>query len=78
MTDYKQESDIAYQSVSSEMDSSDSQRPKIELGNHPQLSQRRGIIVTFVVQIFAILWLVPVGVLLWLNFTEYVIGATAW
>lgn len=77
MADHKNDPNIAYHSVSSEMDSSDS-IPKIELGNHPQLSQKRGIITTFVVQIFSLLWLVPVGVLLWLNFSGFVIGATAW
>ena len=77
MTD-KNEPEIAYHSVSSDMDSSDSNRPKIELGNHPQLSQKRGIITTFVVQIFALLWLVPMAALLWLNFSGYIIGATAW
>lgn len=74
----KIEPQVAYHSVSSEMDSTDSPRPKIELGNHSQSSQKRGIIVTFIVQIFALLWLVPVGVLLWLNFSGYIIGATAW
>lgn len=78
----KHNPDIAYHSVSSDMDltdsASNSNRPKIELGNHPQLSQKRGIIVTFTVQIFALLWLVPIVALLWLNFSGYIIGATAW
>lgn len=80
MAQNKIEPDISYHSVSSEMDSADgqSQPPKIELGNHPQLSQKRGIITTFIVQIFALLWLAPIGALLWLNFSGYVIGATAW
>lgn len=79
MADHKNDPDIAYHSVSSsEMDCSDSSRPKIELGNHPQLSQKRGVVTTFVVQIFSLLWLVPVGALLWLNFSGFVIGATAW
>lgn len=68
--------DVAYQSIHSDMDTA--YRPKIELGDHPQLSQKRGIITTFVVQIFALLWLVPTAALLYLNFSGYVIGATAW
>jgi len=72
---------VSYHSVSPEIQSStdnDSQRPKIELGNHPQLSQKRGIITTFVVQIFAILWLAPIIALLYLNFKGHIIGASAW
>ena len=76
--DSKTEPDIAYHSVASDMDSTNSHRPKIELGNHPQLSQKRGLVTTFVVQIFALLWLVPIGALLWLNFSGYIIGPTAW
>lgn len=74
----KTDTDIAYHRVSSAMGSSNSHRPKIELGGHPQLSQKRGIVTTFLVQVFAVLWLVPMGALLWLNFSGYIIGPTAW
>lgn len=73
----KENNDIAYHGVS-DTDSNDEPRAKIELGNHPQMSQKRGLLTTFVVQIFALLWLVPAVTLLWLNFSGYVIGASAW
>lgn len=71
----------AYQSVSSsenEMSDTASQRPKIELGDHPQVKDHRSWWATLFWQTFALLWLVPVITLLYLNFTEYIIGASAW
>jgi hypothetical protein len=53
-------------------------RPQIELGDHTPMMKPRKWLATAIWQIFSILWLVPVVVLLYLNFTEYVIGASAW
>lgn len=79
MADNRKEADIAYHSIHPDMDPDrQHSQPKIELGDHPQLSQKRGIVTTFLVQIFALLWLVPIVALLWLNFSGYIIGPTAW
>ena len=82
MGEPKLQSNVGYQSVSVTPEQEHSQdealRPKIELGNHPQLAKKRGWIATIMWQIFALLWLVPVVALMYLNFTEYIIGASAW
>lgn len=78
--------DVAYHGVSSDTSSSKDRdplgramsAPKIELGNHPQMSKKRGWLGTIIWQFLTFLWLVPVIALLYLNFTEYVIGASAW
>lgn len=82
MGEPKIQSQHGYESVSASPDQQYSQdnssRPKIELGDHPQLAKKRGWLATVMWQIFALLWLVPVVALMYLNITEYVIGASAW
>lgn len=81
MADNKFGVQTSYQSVSSsdnDMSDSASNRPKIELGAHPQTNDRRSWLTTLLWQTFALLWLVPICVLLYLNFTQYIIGASAW
>lgn len=46
-----------------------------------ELTQRppnRSWTSTILLQAFALLWLVPTAALLWLNATDYVVGASAW
>ena len=72
--------DTAYHSISSaDNDVSDeSLQPKIELGAHPQLRENRSWWATLFWQTFAVLWLLPVIILLYWNFTSHIIGASAW
>ena len=80
MSDPKHDSSYAYEGVSPEINSGSEDegvRPKIELGNHPQIAKKRGWLSTFIIQILAFLWLVPVVALLYLNYTNYIIGASA-
>ena len=51
---------------------------KIELGSHPQVQENRPWLMTIFWQTFALLWLVPIAALLYLNISGYVIGASAW
>ena len=53
-------------------------RPKVELGEHPQLTKQRRWAVTVLVQLLSALWLVPIIALLYLNLAGHVIGPTAW
>ena len=82
MSEVKYYPTTSYHSVPSEgnemSETSYNAPPKIELGTHPQIAEKRGWIKTIMWQIFALLWLVPVIALLYLNFTEYIIGASAW
>ncbi|KAK3701430.1 hypothetical protein LTR37_015528 [Vermiconidia calcicola] len=82
MADPKFGSSVGYQSVTAtpEMKTSEdaAMRPRIELGSHPQMAKKRSWIMTLVWQFFTILWLVPIVALLYLNLTDYVIGASAW
>lgn len=82
MVDSKSQPLFGYQSVNPTPEQQNSEdeklRPRIELGDHPQLAKKRGWMATAMWQAFALLWLVPVIALMYLNFTEYVIGASAW
>ena len=81
MADNKFGVQTAYQSVSSsdnDMSDSASNRPKIELGSDSQIKDHRSWWATLLWQTFALLWLVPICALLYLNFTQYIIGASAW
>jgi hypothetical protein len=82
MADPKKDPSYTYSSVAptpEEISSEDpGMRPKIELGDHTPMMKPRGWIMTIFWQIFGFLWLVPVVALLYLNFTEWVIGASAW
>ena len=82
MTDgTKYGTETSYHSISStdnEMNDEISNRPKIELGNHPQMQDNRSWLSTAFWQTVALLWLVPVVALLYLNFANFVIGASAW
>lgn len=82
MAENKFGADTAYHSVSSaDNDTSDdyvNRRPKIELGSHPQIKEKRAWWATMLWQTFALLWLVPIIALLYLNFTNFIIGASAW
>ena len=81
MADNKFGVQTAYQSVSSsdnDMSDSASNQPKIELGSDPQIRDHRSWWATLLWQTFALLWLVPIVALLYLNFTHYIIGASAW
>lgn len=53
-------------------------RPKIELGDHSPMMKPRKWLSTVFWQTFALLWLAPVLLLMYWNFTELVIGASAW
>lgn len=46
--------------------------------NAAQTPTNRPWIQTILLQALIVLWVVPIGVLLWLNFTEWTIGASAW
>ena len=79
MTLSKSNSTIAYHGVSLETsDQEQSLQPKSELGDHPQLTRERRWTTTLLFQPFCLLWLVPIGTLLYLNLSRYIIGATAW
>ena len=80
MSGPKYESKFAYQSVSREIMATEDEhdRPKIEMGDHPQMSKKRGWVSTILFQTLALAWLVPIVALLYLNFTEYIVGASAW
>ncbi|KAK3109353.1 hypothetical protein LTR53_017481, partial [Teratosphaeriaceae sp. CCFEE 6253] len=52
-------------------------QPKVELGNHPQLGNRRWL-PTIVLQAFFLLWTAPIVTLLVFNLKGYTIGASAW
>jgi hypothetical protein len=51
---------------------------KLELGQHPQLSQERRKRSTLLIQVACSLWILPVVALLTLNFKRYIVGASAW
>ena len=53
-------------------------KPEIELGRHPQLSVKRNLLSTFLIQTACLLWLAPVLTLLVLNFKGHIVGASAW
>lgn len=81
MAETKSHVDTAYHSISSaDNDMSDdlSTRPKIELGSHPQMKEHRSWWATVLWELFALLWLAPVLLLLYWNFSNYIIGASAW
>lgn len=82
MGDRKNDSTFTYQSVNptpAQQNSEDEEpRPQIELGNHIPLAKTRGWTSTIIWQILALLWLVPVVALLYLNFKSHIIGASAW
>lgn len=74
---------VAYQSVGPEMEEahkprSDSVREKVEMGGHPQIAEKHGWLSKCFIQLLGLAWLVSVVALLYLNFTEYIIGASAW
>ncbi|KAK5134276.1 hypothetical protein LTR08_006820 [Meristemomyces frigidus] len=76
--------DTQYHSVSSVTQSNDHEseeqtfEPKLELGEHPQVSTNRSWLMTIVLQFLSLLWLVPIMALLILNLKGHVIGASAW
>ncbi|KAK5174658.1 uncharacterized protein LTR77_001740 [Saxophila tyrrhenica] len=82
MSDLKHDPSFSYQSVNPtpehQISEDEAIRPQIELGAHPQMARKRGSLATIIWQTIALLWLVPVVALLYLNFTEYIIGASAW
>lgn len=81
MAETKFQVETAYHSISdADNDSSDnlSNRPKIELGSHPQIKEHRSWVTTIIWQTIALAWLVPIVMLLYWNFTNYIIGASAW
>jgi hypothetical protein len=49
-----------------------------DLNQHPLQPSKRRSSTTLLFQIFCIIWLVPIVALLWLNFSNYIIGASAW
>ena len=51
---------------------------KLELGQHPQLVDKRGWLPTLLIQSACFLWLLPIAALLALNFEKYIVGASAW
>lgn len=51
---------------------------QLELGQHPQLMDKRGWLQTLLIQTASFLWLLPIAALLTLNFKNYVVGASAW
>ncbi|KAK6396629.1 hypothetical protein LTR65_008527 [Meristemomyces frigidus] len=76
--------DTQYHSVSSSLTdhghNSEEQafEPKMELGEHPQMTQDRAWSRTTILQFLSLLWLVPIMALLILNLGSHVIGASAW
>lgn len=51
---------------------------KLELDQHPQLADKRGWVPTLLIQSACFLWLLPITVLLTLNFKHHIVGASAW
>ncbi|KAM0703595.1 hypothetical protein Q7P35_009534 [Cladosporium inversicolor] len=51
---------------------------KLELDQHPQLADKRGWLPTLLIQSACFLWLLPIIVLLTLNFKHHIVGASAW
>ncbi|KAK4495384.1 hypothetical protein PRZ48_013715 [Zasmidium cellare] len=51
---------------------------QIDLYHHPQITGHRSWWKTLLIQGFSALWLVPVGVLLYLNLHGHILGASAW
>ena len=75
--------DTHYHSVPNSADNdstkpeTDSLRPKLELGAHPQVQSKRKWLPTLGIQFFFLLWCVPIMALLVLNFKSWIIGASA-
>lgn len=53
----------------------DAQQPYLNIRDP---KDRRSTFKSLAVQVFAVLWLVPTVFLLYLNFSGYVVGASAW
>lgn len=50
----------------------------MELGQHPQITDRRSWLRTILFQIACFLWILPIAALLTLNFKRHIVGASAW
>lgn len=51
---------------------------QIDLQNHPQITGHRSWLKTLLTQGFSLLWLGPVGVLLYLNLKGHILGSSSW
>jgi hypothetical protein len=70
MIDSKQPPDVTEHSVKLTEDPA--------LTEHPSQTSKRRTTTTIIFQVFCIVWLVPIIALLYLNFSNYIIGASAW
>jgi hypothetical protein len=70
MTDSKRPLDVTEHSVKLTEDAT--------FTEHPSHNTKRGNTTTVLFQVFCIVWLVPIIALLYLNFSRYVIGPSAW
>ncbi|KAK5709877.1 hypothetical protein LTR17_019381 [Elasticomyces elasticus] len=73
---------IEYHAISPKADTEGITHDSVELGTiegQPQLkSLNRSWASTIALQVVSLLWLAPIGVLLYLNAVEFVIGSSAW